>query len=373
MLLLWSMATLAPNQTKVLHVNHQLHPNSLSWADRVQEVCTHWAIPCVIVPVTIPSGTGNLEARARAARYEVFSTHLEAQDVIWLAHHQNDQVETFLLHLMRGSGVSGLAGMPQQRPVGQGVLFRPWLEVPQAVLAELAHALGLTWVDDPANTNLAFDRNYIRHEILPRVIHRWPHALQQVTTTQHHLAEAHQDLDAYYSGLLAQLVAADGSLWIDRWVNTGSEAHQLSLLRAWLSQHVKQAPSYQQLRQVQLTVAQARPDAQGQIDVGNVSIRRYQQRLYCVQARPRPPLEMLLDEDVHSQFSVQHPSFGTLWFEPRLGEGIDLTQIHEPLMIRFRQGGEVMRPKGRRHHRDIKRLMQELSIPPWWRDQVPLI
>lgn len=372
-LLLWALATLAPERTTAIHINHGIHPEAGSWAQWLSELCASWVVPCQIVSIHVATDTGNLEARARAARYEVFADHVNAQDVIWLGHHANDQVETFFLQLMRGAGVKGLAGMPKQRKVGQGHLYRPWLEVPRATLAHMAEALDLTWIEDPANTDLAFDRNFIRHRVLPLLEQRWPHAHNSVFVSQQHLVEAQYPLNNYYTDCLSTMIADDGSLMLDAWLSSGAETHQLSLLRHWLTAARAVSPTAQQLVQIRHQVALARRDAQGSVALEGGTVRRFQNRLYWVTNKPEMPQECAMMGGLEQGFVATDPSFGRILLEPCVGQGIALSKITTRPVIRRRQGGEIMQPSGRRHHRDSKRLLQELSVPPWQRDWTPLI
>lgn len=372
-LLLWAMATLAPQKIHAIHVNHGLQSNALDWSQHVADLCADWQLPCLVQSVSVSKHEGNIEARARAARYRVFATQLKPCDVIWLAHHLNDQIETFFLRLMRGSGVSGLAGMPRQRAVGQGELFRPWLEIPRATLAELAHSLNLKWIEDPANDDLAFDRNYIRHNVLPNLTQRWPQALQRFVVTQQHLSSAAHELQSTHNAQLEQMVETDGSLKLELWLRCGGVPQQLSLLRQWWCNFGQAMPSQQQLQQVRKQVALSRQDAQGEVVLGDCSVRRFKQRLYRVKNLPQLPAELSFTGDLESGLRVSHPGLGQVSLSPCVGEGIRLTHIHERPVIRFRQGGEVMRPKGRGHQRDCKRLLQEYELAPWWRDRVPLL
>lgn len=373
-LLLWALATLIPQRIQVIHVNHGLHPDANRWADRVAQLCADWGIPCTLESVAVEAATGNLEARAREARYSVFAQFLKPNDVLWMAHHLNDQVETFLMHLSRGAGLDGLQGIPQHRTLGQGLLVRPWLQLPKAILTDAAQILDLQWIEDPANANLAFDRNFVRHEVLPILLSRWPHLLQSVATAQMHLTEAQQSLSVYYEAQLRDMLAADGSLLLDPWFALASEPLQLSLLRLWLRRFMDRLPGFEQLRQIRTQVALSRPDAQGCVSVAGGSIRRFQQRLYWVKDRPEPPLEVFLSGSAEAGWVGEHASFGRFSLEPCVGAGVALDQLrHITPVIRFRCGGEQMRPQGRQHHRDVKRLMQEYQIPPWWRSRMPLL
>ena len=124
--------------------------------------------------VLAADGAEGLEMAAREARYAALAALPGPGDLLFTAHHQDDQAETVLLRLLRGSGPAALAGMPWQRPLGAGILLRPLLGESRAALEAEAHTLGLHWIEDASNASLDLDRNFLRHDILPRVAARWP-------------------------------------------------------------------------------------------------------------------------------------------------------------------------------------------------------
>ena len=159
-----------------LHVHHGLSPNADSWADFCIRLCDSLDIPfrCTRVAVDRAGGQG-IEAAARAARYAAFA----ALDVEWiaLAHHRGDQAETVLHHLLRGTGLRGLSGMPVERaisPASGPRLIRPLLDVPRALIEDYAGRHALEWVDDESNLDSGYTRNRLRNDILPALARQFP-------------------------------------------------------------------------------------------------------------------------------------------------------------------------------------------------------
>ncbi|CAG0910664.1 unnamed protein product, partial [Cyprideis torosa] len=170
-----------------IHINHQLHADSLQWQKHCEQICLEWDVPLVAVAVEVAKETGKgLEAAAREARYDVFAEHLAPDDLLLLAHHENDQVETLLLNLFRGSGIDGLAGMPRERTAGRATLFRPLLEVSREQLEYYAKTMGLKWMEDPSNASQQFDRNFLRHSVLPLIEQRFPSAIRAMARSVRH-------------------------------------------------------------------------------------------------------------------------------------------------------------------------------------------
>src|SRR5262245_61670817 len=170
--LLDALATAAPLRAialEAVHVHHGLSPRAEAWAEFCAEACAARGVPLSVHRVLVDRTAGiGIEAAARAARYAVFGA--VRADFVALAHHANDQAETLMLQLLRGAGPHGLAAMPLLRPLHAGVaLLRPLVALPAAVLEAYAKARGLAWVDDESNADAALRRNYVRHEIAPRL------------------------------------------------------------------------------------------------------------------------------------------------------------------------------------------------------------
>src|SRR5262249_22799030 len=153
-----------------------LQPESARWARHCESVGRSLGVAVQAVLVDVPM-RGSREANARKARYRAFESWVMPNDVLLLAHNANDQAETVLLKLVQGRRAGG---MPERRRIGQGVLVRPLLHVPRDSIAAAAHAIGIAWVDDPSNRELAPDRNFLRHQVIPRLSTRWPDAVARL-------------------------------------------------------------------------------------------------------------------------------------------------------------------------------------------------
>ena len=162
---------------EAVHVDHQLQSASAAWTDHCREVCRQLEIPLQVLTVDAhPTPGQSPEAAARQARYAALSEMHRGDEMLLTAHHVDDQAETLLLQLLRGAGVEGLAAMPMIRTWQGGWHARPLLDIPRRALHAWAQAQGLAWIEDPSNAHTTADRNYLRHEIMPRLLGRWPAA-----------------------------------------------------------------------------------------------------------------------------------------------------------------------------------------------------
>ena len=159
-----------------VHVDHHLHPESTRWAHRCREVCRRLSVELMVLDADLEAGEAVHadEGAARAARYAAFERILSAGDVLCTAHSRDDHVETVLLNLLRGGGARGLAGIPDRRRLGAGIVARPALGVSRAALHAYACATGLEPIRDPANEDPRFSRVVLRREVIPVLEKRWP-------------------------------------------------------------------------------------------------------------------------------------------------------------------------------------------------------
>lgn len=160
---------------EAIYVDHGLQTASAVWGEHCAEVCRDLNMPFRVLKIDARPVPGESpEAAARRARYAALAAELGFDSALLTAHHRDDQAETLLLQLLRGAGPYGLAAMPAVSRLGQGRLLRPFLEVDRAELLAYAGKHGLRWIEDASNTDTGFDRNYLRHRVLPLLRERWP-------------------------------------------------------------------------------------------------------------------------------------------------------------------------------------------------------
>jgi len=136
MLLLHLMFFLCPEKVRAIYIDHQLQALSADWGKFVAHQCQQLNIPCIIQPVHVASG--NLEQQARNSRYQAYLQHLQADEILVLAHHQQDQAETLMLRLLSGAGVDGLAAMKQIDVRENLTIWRPLLDISREQICQWA-------------------------------------------------------------------------------------------------------------------------------------------------------------------------------------------------------------------------------------------
>lgn len=364
-----------PLELSALHVHHGLSANADAWADFCARLCRDWNVALTLRHVQVPRDSGEgLEAAARRLRHAAFA-ECGTQGIQWvaLAHHRDDQAETVLLNLLRGAGVDGAGGMAAERAHGEfgirGVrLIRPLLDVPCTALAAYAAAHELAWIDDESNTDLQFRRNYLRHEIMPRLAARFPGSDAALARAAAHFSEG--------AGLLADLAAADrlavaprGRIEIAR-LNALPPARARNLLRHELQRAGSAAPDTRWVDEALRQLASDRAEAATCVSVGQHQLHAYRGEVHVVRAQPPAPAAPV--------FWRGEPALpwagGVLRFTEQSGAGLSRARLAAgELRIVRRSGGEHLQPDARRPRRTLKNLLQESAIPPWERERLPFL
>ena len=363
---------------QAVHVHHGLNPLADAWAAHCQRVCAELGVPLIIERVAVMvARRESLEARAREARYQALAQHLSAGSYLLTAHHQDDQLETLLLALKRGSGVRGLAAMPPRQPFAQGELIRPLLDCSRASLLRWAEAQELRWIEDDSNQDERFDRNFLRAQILPRLQARWP----SFGETAGRSASLCAEQEALAEELAAQDRACgerpDGSLSIAS-LSALSIPRRHNLLRGWLRHHSGMAPERGALLRIWPEVVEARVDAAPQLVTACGVIRRFDGGLYLLSEAPSSVSDV--PSSVPESRLLSWPGSWVVGRHTltlvRIDQGaqLRLPRDDEPVSLRFAVAGSLRaQPVGRTGSRPLKKLWQEYRVAPWLRDEVPLL
>ena len=346
-----------------VHIHHGLQAQADDWAAHCQQQCAALGVPLRIERVSVaskhPQGP---EAAARAARYAALRALLPEGARLLTAHHQQDQAETLLLRLLRGTGVEGLAAMQPFSPFGKGQLWRPLLQVPRAVLRAHAEAQGLRWLEDPHNTDPRYTRSWLRREVMPLLQARQPQAAALLARTAALAAEAAEILGEVATADLQGLQRPDNSLHIPGLLAL-SPARRHGALREWFSQRQLPLPHAASLALLEQQVLAASPDATPLLAWPGVEVRRYRQQLFA--SAPLPPLP----DGWQAEWTGEQP----LDLPMGCGRLHALAPLPAPVQVRLARGGERIRPAGQAHHRSLKQLAQSAGVPPWVRARLPMV
>lgn len=369
-----------PFSLNAIHVDHSLQRQSSEWAIHCQAVCDNLEVPLSVKTLNLELVKGeSLEAVAREARYSALAEDLPVNAICMTAQHMNDQAETVVLQLLRGSGVHGLAAMPASREFAGGRLLRPLLGFSRQSLLAYAITQGLQWLEDPSNQDLRFDRNFLRHEILPAMRRRWTGMDKSISRSANHAASAAVLLDEMGLSDLKNCQAvcnlffppAISYLRADL-LKALSSVHQKNALRCWVRMNGLTVPGDERLQSL-ISLLRESPE-KGAVEWKSGAFRLYKSRLWLCNCP-----DTALPDDLSLQWDPANPlRVNNLQLELRANkaasEGIALSAINSSvLMIRFRQGGEVCRMPGVHGSKSLKKLFQDLAVPPWMRGHWPLV
>lgn len=372
------------------HVHHGISPNADAWLAHCDATAIGLGIPFFFERVTLAS-TANLEAQARSKRYAALGRLCETRGVPLLltAHHQDDQAETVLLHLLRGA-LSGKGMDVCKRAPGllgneRICLARPLLGSTREAILTHAHAHKLSFVEDESNLDPKYARSALRTQVMPILGTHFPGYQQVLARSSLHAQHttvlldelAQLDWQQYQAptvhGAQAGLLAGTGLLMAA--LENLSVPRSHNLLRFWLAMYGARLPSSSWLQELYGQLRSAREDAQVCVDHPDCEIHRYRDE---IQLAPKwQPAAQAARFQWLGEPELAFPAFGgSLKFVAVTGDetGIDMTWLRQQtLQLDYRQGGERIKLGPNRPRRSLKQHYQTLHIPGWQRTRLPLV
>jgi len=331
-----------PGNIRAIHINHNLSKHSKDWSLFCKELCRQQRIEFKSIDININTSS-NIEENARKKRYLSLKSELSKNEVLCTAHHQEDQSETFLLQLFRGSGVAGLASMPKMKNFADSFLYRPLLNVSKQLIIEYASKYNLDWVEDDSNNNINFKRNLLRLQLIPQLESSFDGLIKNISRSAYHQSEA---LKLMHD--LAEIDIEKFNLVINHRIQvlplTQLPSRRIAnVLRYYIACRGFLMPSNKVLTEL-ISVITAKDDAKVILKWHLYEVRRYDNELYFFDGEPERS-----NEDC--------PLFN------KLKDQTNFT-------IRFRQDGQRVRLKGKKHSSSLKKILQSANIPPWERDKL---
>lgn len=361
-----------PSGFSAAHINHGLHDNADHWQAQCERICADLGVELVTRKVNARDNKGESpEAWARQLRYQQLESLMDPDDVLLTAHHRDDQAETVLLQLFRGGGPAGLSAMPVFKAFGPGWHCRPLLEFSRNEIRQYAICAQLEWIEDESNQDLNPDRNFIRHKILPVIQERWPAVTKTLSRVAEHQSSAHTLL-----GVLATLDYENVRGEHMQAVRMGPlrdlrDDRIINCLRYWFELNQVPVPGSVHMQHILNDLIHGREDNMACVNWGKTEVRKYQGKLVVMHVLPEHEPGQKIRWEITRPLELPG---GSLVATEATGQGLRRDRIvNDQLEVRFRQGGEKIKPSGRKHTRDLKKLFQDSAIEPWLRDRIPLI
>lgn len=350
---------------RAVHVHHGLHADADAWATHCQHACEAMGIGLLIVRVQVEHDTGDgPEGAARRARHRAFVEALSPGEILATAHHRDDQAETFLLRALRASGPDGLAAMRPWRAFAGGWQWRPLLGTPRAHLLNHARQHALDWIEDPGNQRLDFDRNFLRHQVMPLLRQRWPQADDAFARSAALCRDACELLDAGDAEALAQVRTADPAALRADVLAALPATRRARVLRRWVQENALPPLPAQGVARIERDLLNASADACAEFAWQGTVVRRWRDLLHVERQRDALPRGWHAGWDGKAPLAL--PDGGVLALDG--GSLFDVA-----LRVGAREGGERITLPGRTHSHALKDVLQAQGVPPWERRQLPLL
>lgn len=362
--LLWRLRQQYAFELSAVYVHHGLQAAADEWQVFCCQLCEQWQIPyrCAYVDVRV-QGQG-LEAAARLARYEVYQQ--TQSSVVALAHHADDQIETFFLAALRGSGTKSLAAMPVCRDLNSTVrLWRPLLTVRRAQITQYVMQWQLPFINDLSNNDNTILRNWLRNQLIPQIAERVPNYHQQIVRTIRSLQQDLMTLE-HVSDLDWQMVCQEGYFDVHRWRCLDSTRRQRLLVMfaqqydLGVARHVGVVAFSRELLRDDLTYAEW-PLPKGKAIF-------YHQRLWPVGDQWTEQLAWLIHKTIPIQAGEDMSEVGIVWYWNKAQKGLPPQTRWQ---LRLNRKDDAFRMKTGR--KNVQRFLQEQKIPPFLRQVWPVV
>ncbi|ABL01917.1 tRNA(Ile)-lysidine synthetase [Candidatus Ruthia magnifica str. Cm (Calyptogena magnifica)] len=343
--LLYYLNTHYPNKTRVIHYNHHLSQYCNEWNKFCEKLCLSLNITYLSIDLYF-NNTSNIEENTRKKRYHSLSNSLKKNEVLCTAHHQNDQAETLLLQLFRGSGIKGLAAMPKEKPLGMGIHYRPFLTISKFQIIDYAKNNKLNWIEDDSNKNTNFMRNFLRLEILPKLSGAYKNLTRTLARSAKHQSEALKlireladiDMNTYHIINNANRIDTNRLIKLETHRIKNVLRHHLNLLNFL-------TPSDKIMHQI-IELLYTKENTNPLVCWDKYEIRRYQNELYFIN-------KTLPRKNAFCPFYKELKNF-------------------KNFSIRYRQEGQRIKLLGKTHTQSLKKVLQEANIPPWERNRLKM-
>lgn len=324
------------SNTKALHVNHGISDNAEDWTSFCTRTSENYNIEIETAYFKLKDEKSNLEEKAREVRYGFFEENVKESQALMTGHHLDDQAETFLLRLMRGSGVDGLSSMQPERPFNGGKLIRPLLNVSKEEIIDFAKSVCLEWVEDESNKDTHYDRNFIRNEVMPLLRTRWNHANKAIARSASHCQKSKAQSEAIAIDNLERVSIDDNKIDANKLLEIDSES-QKGVIRQWLKLKDLKMPDEKALNVILDEVLFSRNDSKACFTSKNYEIKK---------------------------------SFNTIYFVPRDQEIIFKINQGDKISLSLDKTNVKMFYRGKM--RKLKHILKEEKIPEWERSLYPV-
>ena len=378
--LLYSLAKILRKKRNLfaLHVNHSLDIKSDAWEEHCKKVCKELGVDFISFKLNPKERVLSSEDDLRKARYSKLFSWTQTGDVLCTAHHKDDNAETILFRILRGTSVNGLKGIPYKRKVQKSFLIRPLLNFSKEEIISFAKENNLIWIEDPSNKEKKFSRNFLRNDIFPLIKTEWPDYLDSFERLASHSVLNQEVIDEIAENDIKEILLGKPNQLSVSKLKKLSKGRRRNLVYRWLSIFYSKSITSRIVDEVIKAFVFSNNKNTNEISLGrkdsegSIVIRKYEEKLFLLPNLTTSSVseEVSLEWDMKDSLEL---ATGKLSAFKSLGKGIQEDAINNKVNIQFRSGGERCRPAGRNKSQTLKKLFQEYSVPPWLRNRLPLI
>ncbi|QJC33297.1 tRNA lysidine(34) synthetase TilS [Enterobacteriaceae endosymbiont of Donacia clavipes] len=365
-----------PILLRTIHINHNLNILSNNWSKTCMLQCQKWNVLFIKKDIKITQ-KNNIENYARIKRYKIFENIIKNDEILVTAHNLNDQCETFLLALKRGSGPKGLSGISKISILNNIKLFRPFLEITRHQIFEYAIEKKISWIEDPSNKDIRYDRNFLRNIILPKIINRWPFFNYAVNRSSIICQEQEKLLIDLINPILMKLIQKDNSLLITP-LYKFSVIKRNFIIRKWIEYNkYYYMPSRKMLFIIWNEIICCKNNNNPQIKIGKYVIRKYKNYLFCIKYFNNLKNILLIWDNLNIPFILPNKLGKLVILDTNINYknksiNIRKPKNHEIVYIKFNITSKYYFNK-LKYNKNINDIWKNLLIPKWKREQIPLL
>ena len=339
-------------KVRAIHINHGLNPKADLWQRHCKKTCDDLGVHFKSIELNLEDASEN---SCRVARYQHFQAELNKKEILLTAHHNQDQAETVLMKLVRGSGIKGLAGIEKIKPFANGWIARPFLTFSPESLKQYLKKNDQTWIDDDSNQNNQYRRNHVRNIILPELQHHWPKAINNITRTAENLQNTSELLKFYTQ-------YENSSLPVSKLIELPAKL-RASLLYQWLTEKKLPLPSESAIQQITNDFIDAAADKSPMFENEYYQLHRWKSEIYCIKKAI----------SISNNIEYRWDSSESLILPNGIGELIYHGDERQDFVVKFNQTGQKLKLPNQQITKSVKKLFQTHSIPIWERKRVPYI
>ena len=353
---------------RAIHVNHNLNKESKKWENHCKEFCKEINVELYIENINIILKPGDsIEEKAREERYFSIYSQMGKKTLMMTAHHGDDQAETFLYQLFRGSGAKGLSSMPRIKKIKKGFHLRPFLAFNKKTLEDFLESKTLSYIEDQSNNNTDFSRNFIRKEILPDIKKKWPSCASTISRSAKNISESYK-LNEDLAMIDIQNFLINNICKLNISVRSLDEYRCNNVIRYWISKNNYRMPSSEQMNSIYSNVINAGKDKVPFFLCSEYEIRRHNDYIEIMLPLKKHDPSIIYKWKYMENLIITNLSLNLSWndLEKRFGR-----KIAYDVEVRFRKSGENIKLYNSK--KSLKDHMREINMPPWKRDRTPLI